>query len=46
MKKGPIDRERESCLPSKSRVEGTLYEFKRLTDLTRFWEIVLGHGLQ
>ena len=37
----PIDRERESCLPSKGCVEGALYGFMRLMDVTRFWAIVL-----
>ena len=38
---GPIDRERESCPTSKSCVEGALYGFIRLTDMTKFWAIVL-----
>ena len=45
MKNGPIDRERESRLPSKSCVEGALYGFMRLTDLTRFWVDRFGRSL-
>jgi hypothetical protein len=46
MKNGPIDRERESRLPSKGCVGDASYGFIGLTELTGFWAIVLEHGHQ